>query len=304
MRRTLALLLLLLLVTGIAPVLAQNEVDTGWDADRRFTVLVMGMDRRPDNGDTLQVRTDAMILVSIDPASGRVGALHVPRDLHMSPPQVDDLLRVNTLVLYGEMLQEGYGPYYAMDTLQYNLGMYIDRFMLFDFDAFEALINAIGGIEITTTYTIDDPTFPDDDYGFDPFYLPAGTHILDGHEALQFARTRHGDDDFIRGRRQLQVVEATLTRLREDGVLLSLIPQAPQLIEDLAGTYYTDLTLDEMIDLALYAAALDLETLATATIDGDYLSRTANRSGRLVYIPNRATLVDLLTEIFGPNYNQ
>ena len=43
-------------------------------------------------------------------------------------------------------------------------------------------------------------------YGFDPFYLAPGTHVLDGEDALRFARTRHGNNDVLRAGRQQQVL--------------------------------------------------------------------------------------------------
>ncbi|MBE0690586.1 MAG: LCP family protein, partial [Anaerolineae bacterium] len=55
---------------------------TPWDGSSRFTILMMGLDRRP--GETgLAYRTDTMMLVSIDPASDRIGILSIPRDLYV-----------------------------------------------------------------------------------------------------------------------------------------------------------------------------------------------------------------------------
>jgi LCP family protein required for cell wall assembly len=293
-------------VVNFAPTFAQDATPTPppWDGTSRFTVLVMGMDRRPGARDTLRVRTDAILLVSIDPANQSIGVLHIPRDIHLTPPNTGDFVRVNTLMVEGENLQEGYGPYWAMDTIQYNLGIYIDRYVAFDFEAFIAFIDAIGGVTVTTTYTINDDIFPDMDYGFDPFHLPAGTHTLDGENALKFARTRHGDNDFFRGERQMQVVTGVLDRLSSGETFARLLSQAPQLLDQFSHNVYTDLSLDEMIQLATAAITIPRENIHTATMNQDYNLLYLLPNGTNGYIPDRGKLSQLMTETFGDNYFQ
>lgn len=306
-RMFLVCLILALVLLAAAPALAQDDITDpdaplAWDGQSRFTLLVMGMDRRPGARDTLRVRTDAIMLVSLNPAENSMGILHIPRDIHLTPVGTADFLRVNTLILEGEYLQEGYGPEYAKETIQYNLGMYVDRYLAIDFEAFEYLIDLIGGVEITTTYTIDDPTYPDMNYGFDPFYLPAGTHTLDGHAALQYARTRHGDNDFQRGLRQIQVLEAIHQRVVSEGMFMELVMDAPEILQELDRKYYTDLTLNDMIMLATFMLNTPRENINSGTIDERYNLVYALPDGRQVYIPNRSTIAQLLVELFGEEY--
>ena len=87
-----------------------------------------------------------------------------------------DLTRINTLLVEGEEMQEGYGPYYAMQTLQNNFGMYVDAYVVFDFVAFMAFIDAIGGVTVDVPYVINDQAFPDMNYGYDPLVLSPGEH--------------------------------------------------------------------------------------------------------------------------------
>lgn len=308
LRNTL-LLITLLLVT----LTAQAQTDTPepiiarWDGESPFTVLIAGLDRRPNAGDTLNVRTDAIMVARFDPANETIGILHIPRDLFFALPPTSTgetlpLVRVNTLMLRGEGMQEGYGPYYMMDILQYNFGMYIDAYVLFDFMAFTTIVDAIGGIDITTTYNIYDSTYPDMGTGYDPFYLPAGDHHLDGAKALKFARTRHGDNDYLRGVRQLQVVRAIGERATSPEILPSLLMQAPALLQELEGQVYTDLTINDAIALASYTAPLPLDQIKTGALNQAYITHTVNQ-GESVAIPDREKLPDLLTEVFGADYN-
>jgi polyisoprenyl-teichoic acid--peptidoglycan teichoic acid transferase len=277
-----------------------------WDEQSRFNVLIAGIDRRPNQNETLSVRTDAIVVASFDPATQSIGLLHIPRDLFfVLPPDASGnplpMVRVNTLLLRGEESQEGYGPIYMMDTLGYNFGMYIHSYVLFDFEAFIAIVDALGGIDITTTYTISDPTYPDMDYGFDPFYLPKGEHRLDGEMALKYARTRHGDNDYVRGARQLQVLEAIGERATSVEVLPLLLARAPQLLEDLEGKLYTDLPFEDAVALAIYASSIPLENVRTGSINQAYITYTVNE-GDTVAIPDREKLADLLIDVFGEGY--
>lgn len=276
-----------------------------WDGVRRFNVLVIGMDRRPSEKNTLQIRTDALMLISFDPATQSAAALHIPRDLHVYPlpdSVVKDALRVNTLMLRGEDMQKGYGPYFLMDTLGYNLGMYIDAFVAFDFDAFTRIVDTLGGVELTTEYTISDPTYPDMNYGYDPFYLPAGTHTLDGATALKFARTRHGDNDYLRGQRQLQIMKAIAQKAADPATLPTLLFNARALLVDLQDDFVTDLTLDELIQIGQYASALDFESVKTGGINTQYIDYLY-QAGSSVPVPDLQALPDLLKSVFGEGYS-
>jgi anionic cell wall polymer biosynthesis LytR-Cps2A-Psr (LCP) family protein len=82
MRRTLhfTLLALLMLVGQMSSSVAQNDVFTPareWDGQSRFTVLVAGLDRRPAET-TLAVRTDALMVVSIDPIKPSLRCVEYP----------------------------------------------------------------------------------------------------------------------------------------------------------------------------------------------------------------------------------
>src|SRR5688500_9033395 len=68
---------------------------------------------------------------------------------------------------------------------------------------------ALGGIYVYVPETINAPTFPNSTYGYDPFYIEAGQHTLNGHDAMRYARTRAtAGSDFSRAKRQQAVLLA------------------------------------------------------------------------------------------------
>lgn len=296
------LFLFVLLALGL-PLRAQTPTPhIPWDGQSRFTLLVLGMDRRPGARDTLSVRTDVMMIVSLDPASSRIGILHIPRDTHFVPRGSGDFLRANTLLVEGEKLAAGYGPAFAMETLWYNLGIHIDGYIAVDFVAFINLIDLVGGIDVDVPYAINDPEFPDMNYGYEPLAIPAGRNHFDGRTALKYVRTRHGDSDFERGQRQIQVVMALRDRILDTGVLPQLLANADALYADFRANLYTDLSLNELIRLALYSASIAPQHIRTGGIDRDHTIEYRLRSGEIALIPRGDSLYALLTAIFGVGY--
>ncbi|HEX2622667.1 MAG TPA: LCP family protein [Phototrophicaceae bacterium] len=304
----------MMLLSGliVLPIQAQTATATPepviakWDQQSPFTIMVAGIDRRPGDGNILTVRTDAIMLVHVNPAEQTIGILHIPRDLFFALPPTSTgetlpLVRVNTLLLRGEGMQPGNGAYYMMDTIQYNFGMYIDAYVLFDFQAFTTIVDALGGIDITTTYNIADPSYPDMNGGYDPFYLSAGEHHLDGETALKFARTRHGDNDYLRGYRQLQVISAIGDRASSPDMLPQLLIMAPSLFQSLQSDVYTDLTLTDAINLGNYVVSVPKDHIHTGGVNEEYIVHTVNE-GESVAIPDREKLIELLTEVFGEGY--
>ncbi len=279
----------------------QSMVITPWDGEERFTVLVMGMDRRPSElGQSF--RTDTMILVSLDPATKHVGMLSIPRDLFVDIPGYDPN-RINTAYSYGELEGPGGGPRLAMQTVQYNLGIPINEYMVIDFNAFIGLIDEIGGIDVYVESPIYDPEYPDMNYGYDPFSITAGWHHLDGITALKYARSRHTSDDIDRQRRQQDVIYA----IRERVINLNMIPElaikAPTLWSQFDEGVDTGLSLDQMLQLAWYLKDVPAESFTRGVLDWEYVV-SWDYNGQAVLVPNREKIGGLMVRVFGDGYNR
>jgi LCP family protein required for cell wall assembly len=268
-----------------------------------MTILVMGLDRRP--GETgLAYRTDTMLLVSLDPASNELGILSIPRDLYVEVPGYGQLQRINSAMVLGELQQAGYGPNLAMQTVQYNLGIRVHAYIAVDFNAFITLIDVLGGVEVEVRHDIIDYEYPDMNYGYDPLIIRAGLQHFDGETALKFARTRHGDNDFERARRQQQVLFAIRDRVLNADAIPQLIAQAPSLWASFNQNVYTELSLERMIQLGLALRDIPRENIKTGVIDGNYIMPYTTSQGAAVLVPRREAMGALMTEIFGANFSE
>jgi len=219
-------------------------------SDGRFTVLLLGSDYRPAHPGN---RTDAIIVVSVEPTSGKTAAFSVPRDTVEFPLPGGGVYTPKVNALYQHLqATTGRGGTAMKQVVGEAFGIDVDWYVLVGFPGVRQLVDAIGGVDVTLERAYYDPyywvTSKKQGWG-----LPAGTSHLDGTNALIFARSRKGDNDFERARRQQLLVMATVDKVRSlgPGVL-------PKLLAIAAKTVQTDLPLDQAPRLFEVVAAADL----------------------------------------------
>ncbi|MBN1680553.1 MAG: LCP family protein [Anaerolineae bacterium] len=278
----------------------QSMVINPWKGEDRFTVLVMGVDRRPGEAGTAFL-TDTIILISLDPATDRVGILSLPRDLQVEVPDFG-VQPINTVYRLGELDGIGGGSHLAVLTVQYNLGIPVNEYVVVDFNAFIRIVDEIGGIDVEVKQTVDDPEYPDMNYGYSPFYLEAGWQHLDGETALKFARSRHQTDDIDRAYRQQQVLYAVRDRVISKDMLPTLAAKAYTLWADLRDSIDTGLSVDQMLQLAWSMKDVPRQNIKSGVLDWNYII-AENWNGRPIIRPDRTKIADLMIEVFGPDYN-
>jgi LCP family protein required for cell wall assembly len=261
-------------------------------------VLLLGADRRnPDEGIS---NTDTLMLLHLDPDAQRVAIISLPRDLYVGIPGHEQG-RINAAYALGERDGTG-GLALARQAVSATLGIPVQHAALVDFDAFVTLIDAVGGVDVDAPHAISDPTYPDSGIGYDPFYLSAGPQHLDGATALKYARTRAtSGGDFDRTTRQRQLVLAVRDRVTRLDLLRELIAQSPQLWATLQTTFETDLTLNEIVDLAVIASRIPADQVVTASIDQTCTVPWTTPGGAQVLLPDRVAIETLLDDLLTPS---
>ncbi len=270
-----------------------------WTGEERISFLLLGVDQRCD--ETGPTHTDSIMLATVDPVSSSAAVLSLPRDLWVEIPGfgVD---RVNQAYYLGQIYEyPGGGQALARETVAATLGIQIDYYVAIDFAAFVEMVDLIGGIEVEVPAAIEDPDYPDNCYGYDPFYIDAGVQRLDGETALRYARTRAtfgGDVD--RAGRQQQVILGAQQQVMQLNMIPQLIREAPQIWQTLQTNIRTNLSLDQMIQLALLAQNIPSDRISTAVIDYDYVYNETTPDGRQVLVPRRDEIRKLRDEMFAP----
>ena len=266
-------------------------------ASDAVNILLIGSDTRTGTS----YRTDTLIVLSIDPGAGAAALLSIPRDLYVYLPGYG-MQRINAALMLGDAYgYPGAGQGMLADTLLYNLGIRVDHFALVEMSGFQEIIDELGGVEVDvscpyTDFRLRRPDLsPDEEDNWALFTVPAGVVQMDGNYALWYARARHRSSDFDRARRQQEVLRAIYDQV----LSLGLIPRLPSLYDDLTDMVSTDLTLRDLLDLALLAPRLDPAQIRSRFIGRDQvIPWRVPGSGAQVLLPNPPALRALLEEAF------
>ena len=272
-----------------APSIDENEVDWGevyqtiGGDDSIVNIMLIGQDRRPGEA---RARSDSMILVTFNKAKKTITMTSFMRDLYLDLPNGYRDDRINVAYYLGgmELLDK---------TLYESFGVIVDANVEVDFDQFQYIIDLLGGVEIELTES--EARYIDKKMGGD--YVEPGVQILNGREALWYARNRSsgGTSDFGRTDRQRTVLMALMEAYKGQNTLDML-----GLVDDILPMVTTDLSKSEVIDYvwALYPMLAECEVITQRIpVDGGYYN--ANVRGMAVLMPdmdvNRQALVDSLT---------
>ncbi len=262
--------------------------------DGRLTVLLLGVDSR----DTLKdgaTRSDVITLVTIDPISHTAALLSIPRDLYVAIPgyQRD---RINTAYFFGEVDHlPGGGPTLAAKTLLTDFGLTTQRYAVIDFEGFQKVIDAIGGVDIDVPHEIVDYEYPTPDYGMETLIIPAGHIHMDGDLALKYVRTRHADSDLGRNQRQQQVLLA----IRDKALSLGSINKVPEVLNAVGDSLHTDLTLPEIMSIAKAWSEIPRENIHTYRVDETMIQPYVTPQGGQVLLPNFDRINAIVAEFLG-----
>ncbi|MBI4301137.1 MAG: LCP family protein [Chloroflexi bacterium] len=268
-----------------------------WDKKERINILLVGIDRRPSEGDA-PTRTDTILIATLDPYGKTAGMLSIPRDLWVPIPLSDGSTiydRINTAYVYGELKKEpGGGASLLENAIEYNLGVKIHYYVIIDFQGFAKIIDTLGGIDVSLEKPLYDPQFPTDDYETMNVYIPAGQQHLNGEKALWYARSRYQEADYGRMRHQQQL----LMSIRDKALNVGILPKLPSLWGQFNRAIKTDLSVSEMIRLANIGNDIATDKITTRTIDNNYVTSRTTSQGASVLVPDRAKLEELVNEVF------
>lgn len=242
-----------------------------FDRKEPFTVLLLGVDARPDDADP--ARSDTIILLYVDPAAKVAHLLSVPRDLYVTQP-TGGKTKITDVYANGETLKyKGVGGVALVwDTVEQNFQTKIDYYAQIDFGGFTKIVDAVGGVTIDNPYPIKDDAYPTPDYQFSRVFFPAGLVHLYGAEALEYVRTRHDDNDFQRNNRQQQVILG----IRQQAVSLNLLTRATGLIDVLGDTVRTDFPKDQWVGFAKLATDLSGDSIVQYSLNDLLFDQTLN----------------------------
>ena len=231
-----------LIIAGDRPLARENSGE--------INILFLGVGGNGYYGNML---TDTIIIASLrlqeDPQDTEVVLLSVPRDLWVEVPGVPGSRKINEAFLYGELREEEKGYLLLGEVLEEWTGIRLDYYVVGNFDAFQAVVDIVGGVEVEVERAFTDYSYPDSNGGFlSPVSFDIGLQHMDGGRALQFARSRKGTNgegsDFARSKRQQKILVAFKEKLSALNYLID-ISTISKIASSLSGNFEMNLELWE-----------------------------------------------------------
>jgi LCP family protein required for cell wall assembly len=243
--------------SGTAQPSASASPDAGL-TDKRWTVLYIGTDLNAQReADGQAPNTDALMLVSLSADQSELTLVSLPRDTVDLPLADGGTYEHKINALYAEQGVDALVG--AMETLY---GVPIDAHVVLDMDDFAALVDAVGGLEVSPENPLTDPKVDLD--------LEAGPQTLDAQTTLSYVRTRV-DEDYGRMARQQEVLVALVARLVDPATDVDL-----RGVLDGLDSLETDLPLEQLetlVELARRAEEAQVNEIVIAppliTFEGD-----------------------------------
>lgn len=210
-----------------------------------MTVLVSGVD-----GDG--TRSDILILARIDPRTGSVALLSIPRDTKVKIPGWRHENKINA--------SRNDGIETTVKTVERFLGVDVPNYVELNFKGFEKLVDILGGVDID----VEKDMKYRDPYQNLVIDLKKGRHRLNGNQALQYVRYRGETGDIGRIKQEQKFLRALAAEIKKP----SNFPRLPKLALEARNHVKTNLSGEQLIALAKIAPKVDMEKIQAETVPG------------------------------------
>lgn len=234
--RVLLTVVLLFLLAGTVLIVFADSGRKQTDGKNVYTVYISGIDNR---GELIEKsRSDVNIIAVANADTKQLLLVSTPRD-YFVPLSISD--GVPDKLTHAGM----YGVEVSMDTLGMLYDMDISKYIRVNFQGFEDIIDALGGITVYSDYEFNSQN----ETGY---YFKQGENELNGEEALIFARERYSfaEGDRQRGKNQMEVIKGVMNK----AFSAEMITKLPSVLSALNGAYETNFSFTEITGLLLKLA--------------------------------------------------
>ncbi len=243
-----------------------------WATDGRLNVLLIGSDAGPDRR---SLRTDTIIVLSVDVETGHAALFGIPRNLVgvPLPPESAKAFKtgrfpglLNALYVYAMGHPRSFpggesrGFRAVTGAVQELVGVRLNGVVVVSLRGFVQLVDELGGLWIDVPARLVDRNYPlEDGSGHIKLDIRPGCRELDGRMALAYARSRHQDSDYGRMRRQQTVLVALARQLDP----IALVPKVPRLLKIAKDNLWTTIKRGDVRQMAELADRVDTSRVKT-----------------------------------------
>jgi len=263
--------------------LSQADLDFIKD---KTNILLIGIDENPerDQSNRKDFRTDVMMLLSIDFKAKTAHLLSIPRDSYADIYGTNQRWKLNGAFMKGGGFT-GKGFEYTLNSVSMLLGIEkapIKLYAAVQMYGLRDLIDALGGVD----YKVDV------EVKISGRTIKKGMQHLNGQQVLDYVRARKGiSTDIGRTERQQKVMMALFSQLQKSDKL-TLVPKAFEALKD---QIWTNLTMEQIIALVVFAKDLDMDSIKRHSLKGTYMQAYNAK----YYVLHQSSIKDAVSEIFG-----
>lgn len=202
--------------------------NAGSQNDHVFSMYISGIDSR--TGLIAKSHSDVNIIATVNTETHQIFLLSTPRDYYV-PLSISDGVP-------DKLTHAGiYGINVCMDTISMLYDMNLDYYFRLNFSGFEDIVDAIGGVKVYNDYP----------FTAEGIYFDKGYSVLDGREALLFARERksYPDGDAHRARNQMQLIQVMFNKMISPDILVKYT----DIMKAVDGCFETSMPYDKLAEL-------------------------------------------------------
>ena len=216
-----------------------------------FTILLMGVDSEMENLADSSFNGDSLMVITFNPKTLTSTMLSIPRDSYV-PIACFSGQRKNKITHAAWQ-----GESCMQKTIENFLDIDIDYYVKINFKGVVKLVDTLGGVEVDVPYNLCEQN-SNRQWGANTVYIEEGRQVLNGEQALAFARNRHPNpsmcsakwtnytsNDFIRGQHQQEVVEALLNKFKD----IKSLDTVYNLLDTISTSMATNMTTDQILSL-------------------------------------------------------
>ena len=231
--------------------------------DDWMNILLLGTDSR---GSTKFLRTDTMIVLSINPGEKRAKLTSLMRDIWVQLPDYGGQ-KLNAACVYG-------GPELTVRTINEYFGLNIEYYALVNMTCLVQIVDSLGGIRLDVSpaesraisrLNAASSGAKDGSGKYISSRVPSGEQVLlDGKQVLAYSRIRKSDSDYARTERQRTVLATIAQRLKQEN-LLSLTG----IVAGLLQYVETNMSMDQIMSIAAVCLKMDVDDMAQWRVPAD-----------------------------------
>lgn len=253
----------------------------------RINILLLGQGGPGHDGPYL---TDTIIIASIRPSTNELAMISIPRDLLVKIPEHGEQ-KINHANAFGESVGKDKGPILTQQVIEETFGQPIHYHVRVDFKAFEEMLDEVDGVTVEVDRSFTDTQYPGPNDTYQVVSFHKGLTTMDGETALQFVRSRHGNNgegsDFARSKRQQKVILALKEKILSFETLANPVRLA-SILDTLGDHVVTNMQFSDMITFMKMAKDVDTNNIITLSLDSGpqgYLKNGVSAIGAFILEP-------------------